>query len=235
VDRDVREDPDGSIHTVDETGYAIAFAVKDAVDVEFEARSVNVTGNVYRWNEELTAYGRARPIRVCHLAMDIPKEGREKATEFYVQRLSFRPVDIVMKLGSFLQAEGDWDQHNFLMMHRCDCYGINHAAYECRNFDEVIEGGNHMISGGWTEARYVGRHALGSNVYRFFYAPTDGRVEYVCDMTRVERRAPDGRRARDRPVEVRWPQFDIRADDAVRFPVTVAEVRRRSTGNAIRP
>jgi catechol 2,3-dioxygenase-like lactoylglutathione lyase family enzyme len=185
-DREVREDPDGSIHTVDETGYGLAFAVKDAVDVAFEARSLNVTGSVARWNAEVTGYGRARPIRICHLAMDIPKDGREKAEAFYVERLNFRPVDIVKTMGSFLQAEGDWDQHNFLLMHRPDAYGINHAAYECRDFDEVIEGGNFMLGKGWEEARYVGRHQVGSNIYRFFYAPSGGRVEYVCDMTRVD-------------------------------------------------
>jgi catechol 2,3-dioxygenase-like lactoylglutathione lyase family enzyme len=223
ADREVREDSDGSIHTFDETGYAIAFAVKDAVDVSFDARSVNVTGSVYRWNEELEAYGHAQPIRVCHLAIDIPKDGREKAVEFYVERLNFRPVDVVMKLGSFLQAEGDWDQHNFLMMHRSDCYGINHAAYECRNFDEVIEGGNHMIGNGWTEARYVGRHALGSNVYRFFFAPTGGRVEYVCDMTRVDESYETPRIWEETPPHHIWLLRPPKANDAPRMddvPVT---------------
>jgi len=223
ADREVREDPDGSIHTKDETGYAIAFTVKDAVEVAFETRPANVTGSVARWNEELEAYERARPIRVCHLAMDIPKEGREKALEFYVDRLNFRPIDIVLKLGTFLQAEGDWDQHNFLMMHRSDCYGINHAAYECRNFDEVIEGGNHMLANGWKEARYVGRHALGSNVYRFFYTPTGGRVEYISDMTRIDESYPTPRVWEETPPHHIWLLRPPKAGDAPRMddvPVT---------------
>jgi hypothetical protein len=98
--------------------------------------------------------------------MDIPKEGREKATEFYVQRLSFRPVDIVMKLGSFLQAEGDWDQHNFLMMHRSDCYGINH-----------------------------------------------GRVEYVCDMTRIDESYPTPRIWEETPPHHIWLLRPPKASD----------------------
>lgn len=185
-DREIREDADGAIHTVDESGYAIGFRVADKIDVAFEAKALNVTGDVGRWNQELSAYGRARPIRACHIALDIPKEGREKAVDFYVERLNFRPVDIVKPLGHFLQAEGDWDQHNFLMMHRSDAYGINHVAYECRDFDEVIEGGNYMLAKEWEEARYLGRHQVGSNIYRFFYTPSGGRVEYVCDMTRVD-------------------------------------------------
>lgn len=186
TDRDVREDDYGTFHTVDESGYAIGFTVSDKVEVAFQAQSVNVTGDATRWNRELESYGRAHPIRACHLALDIRKEGRERAEAFYQERLNFRPVDIVRPLGTFFQAEGDWDQHNFLLMHRSDAYGINHVAYECRDFDEVIEGGNYMIARGWEEARYLGRHTFGSNIYRFFYTPSGGRCEYVCDMTRVD-------------------------------------------------
>ncbi len=139
-----------------------------------------------RWNRELEGYGRAHPIRACHLALDIRKADKERAEAFYIERLNFRAVDVVKPLGVFLQAEGDWDQHNFLLMHRSDAYGVNHVAYECRDFDEVIEGGNYMIAKGWEEARYLGRHAVGSNIYRFFYTPSGGRCEYVCDMTRVD-------------------------------------------------
>lgn len=185
-DRDVRPTPDGAIHTFDESGYAIAFAVSQPTEAEFATRTPNVTGSVGRWNEELTGYGRARPIRVCHLALNIVKEGRERAEAFYAERLNFRPVDRVLKMGTFLQCEGDWDQHNFLLCHRPDEYGINHTAWEVRDFDEVIEGGNYMLSQGWEEARVLGRHTVGSNVFRFFHAPCGGRVEYAADMSRVD-------------------------------------------------
>jgi catechol 2,3-dioxygenase-like lactoylglutathione lyase family enzyme len=204
ADREVRVAEDGSLHTVDESGYAIAFALADKVEVEYRAQSINVTGDVHRWNDELSPYGRAHPLRICHIALDIPKAGKDEALRFYVERLNFRPVDIVKPTGVFLQAEGDWDQHNFLLMHRSDCYGINHAAFECRDLDEVIEGGNYMITKGWEEARYLGRHQVGSNIYRFFYAPTGGRVEYVCDMTRVDETVPTPRVWEEAPPHHVW-------------------------------
>jgi hypothetical protein len=204
TDRDLREGDDGALHCFDESGYAIAFAVKDEPDLQFETRPSNVTGSVGRWNSPLPAYGRAHPIRICHLALDIKKEGKDQAEAFYVDRLNFRPVDIVKKMGSFLQAEGDWDQHNFLLMHRADIWGINHAAYEVQNFDEVVEGGNFMLDQGWEEARYVGRHVVGSNVYRFFYAPCGGRVEYVADMDRVDESYPTPRIHEETPPHHLW-------------------------------
>jgi catechol 2,3-dioxygenase-like lactoylglutathione lyase family enzyme len=185
-DRVVVEAADGSIHTRDNSGYSIAFALSDPTEVDVDARESNVFGHVERWNREVTGYGRAHPIRICHLALNIVKEGREEAEAFYTDRLGFRAVDRVLKMGTFMQCEGDWDQHNFLLCHRPDAWGVNHTAYEVRDIDEVIEGGNFMLAQGWPEARVLGRHTVGSNVFRFFHAPCGGRVEYAADMSRVD-------------------------------------------------
>lgn len=185
-DREVAEDADGGIHFRDESGWPVGFTVSEPVEIDVEFRTSNVTGRVGRWNQEVTGYGRARPLRICHLALNIPKEGREKAEAFYIERLNFRAVDRVLKMGTFMQCEGDWDQHNFLLCHRPNAYGVNHTAYEVRDFDEVIEGGNFMLAQGWEEARVLGRHTVGSNVFRFFHAPCGGRVEYAADMSRVD-------------------------------------------------
>jgi hypothetical protein len=89
-------------------------------------------------------------------------------------------------MGTFMQCEGDDDQHNLLLCHRPDRAGPGHTAYEVRDFDEVIVGGNQMIERGWREARRLGRHTVGSNVFRFVHAPCGGHVEYVADMDRVD-------------------------------------------------
>ena len=185
-DREVREDENGVLHSTDESGWPIGFAVADVTEIGVEPRPGNVLGHVDRWNAEVEGYGRAHPLRICHLALNIAKEGREQAEAFYVERLGFRAVDRVLKMGTFMQCEGDWDQHNFLLCHRPDTYGINHTAWEVRDFDELVEGGNYMIAQGWEEARVVGRHTVGSNIFRFFHAPCGGRVEYAADMSRVD-------------------------------------------------
>ena len=101
-------------------------------------------------------------------------------------------------MGVFMQIEGDDDQHNFLLCHRPDRAGTNHTSYEVSGFDDVIEGGNHMIEKGWREARRLGRHTVGSNVFRFVHCPAGGRVEYAADMDRVDDTLRDPR-ARRRP------------------------------------
>jgi hypothetical protein len=44
-----------------------------------------------------------------------------------------------------------------------------------------------MIGQGWQESRVVGRHKLGSNIYRFFHCPAGGRIELAADMDRMDK------------------------------------------------
>ncbi|GAA3442690.1 VOC family protein [Planomonospora venezuelensis] len=187
ADRPVRRTDDGVCHSVDETGFGLGLTLARQDGFEpAEPRIGNTAGHVRRWNESVTSVGRVRPIRMCHVALNIRKEGREEATAFYVDRLGFTPTDIVKPMGVFMQCEGDDDQHNLLLCHRPDRAGVNHTSFEVPGFDDVIEGGNHMISQGWREARRLGRHTVGSNVFRFIHAPCGGRVEYAADMDRVD-------------------------------------------------
>jgi catechol 2,3-dioxygenase-like lactoylglutathione lyase family enzyme len=186
ADREVSFDERGTLHTHDESGYAVGLRVTDPSGIELWHRSSNSTGHEERWNRPLERLGRAHPYRMCHVALNIPMQGREQAVAFYTERLNFRITDQLIDMGTFMQAQGDQDQHTLLLGHRADRKGINHIAYEVANFDEVVEGGNHMVGSGWTEARRLGRHTIGSNLFRFFHAPCGGRVEYAADMDRAD-------------------------------------------------
>ena len=187
-ERPVAVDPSGVVHALDNTGWGIAFrrTAPESADAG-TPRRYNVLRNVNRWNEPVTSYQRPRPIRLLHVTLDIPKAGREEAIDFYVSRLRFRPVDHVLDTGSFMQCEGDVEHHNLFLCFRPDKVGFNHVALETRDFDEVIEGGNYMIEQGWKESRVVGRHTLGSNIYRFFHCPAGGRIEFAADMDRMDK------------------------------------------------
>ncbi|BCY12374.1 VOC family protein [Actinoplanes sp. L3-i22] len=178
---------DGVFRAVDRTGFGVGLTLADISDyVPSAPRKANTSGAVTRVNEALGPVGRVRPIRMCHVALNIPKAGQEEAVAFYVDGLEFIPTDVVQPMGTFMRVEGDADQHNFLLCHRPDKAGINHVSYEVAGFDDVIEGGNHMIEKGWQEARKLGRHTVGSNVFRFVHAPCGGRVELAADMDRID-------------------------------------------------
>jgi catechol 2,3-dioxygenase-like lactoylglutathione lyase family enzyme len=184
-DREVRI-AGGEVHTIDETGFGVGLAVSRPRSVNGSVQARNRTGDVNRWNEPIRHPGRVRPIRLCHVALNIPKAGKEAAVDFYTERLGFVPTDRVRDVGVFLRAPGDTDHHTLLLGHRADRASINHTAYEVATVDEVIVGANDMIDRGWQEARHLGRHTIGSNFFRFIHAPCGGRVEFASDMDRVD-------------------------------------------------
>lgn len=183
----VSVDADGIVHSTDRTGFGIGFVIADPASVDIARRRYNVSGSVERVNEDVVPYGRARPLRIIHVALNIPKEGREDANAFYTDALRFKAIDTVAPMGTFMQCEGDIEHHNFLLCHRPDRAGINHIAFEVRDIDEVVEGGNYMNARGWKESRRFGRHNLGSNVFRMFHAPCGGRIEFAADMDRMDK------------------------------------------------
>lgn len=186
ADRPVRIDDQG-IHAYDESGFGIGFRVATPQPVKITPQPTNVFGRVQRRNEGFHAHGRAHPIRIIHVAFDITARSRESATRFYTERLGFRSIDTVAPMGTFMQCEGDIEHHNFLLCHRPDRVAINHIALEVTDIDEVVEGGNYMTQAGWKESRRLGRHNLGSNVFRMFHAPCGGRIEFAADMDRMDK------------------------------------------------
>jgi catechol 2,3-dioxygenase-like lactoylglutathione lyase family enzyme len=177
---------DGTVHTVDETGFGVGLTISAPRPWQGDYPGLNRTGAETRWNQPVHHPGRVRPIRLCHVALNIPKAGKEQAVAFYTERLGFVPSDRVRDVGVFMRARGDTDHHTLLLGHRADRASVNHTAYEVATVDEVIVGANDMIDRGWHEARRLGRHTIGSNFFRFIHAPCGGRVEFASDMDRVD-------------------------------------------------
>ncbi len=177
---------DGVAHTIDESGFGVGVTLVHPNDLEIDEVGYNRMGDVTRINEARTYPGPVHPLRLCHVALNIEKEGLQEARAFYLDRLGFVITDDVPAMGVFMRADGDADQHTMLLCHRPDKAGINHCAFEVEGFDQVVVGANHMIEQGWREARKLGRHTVGSNVFRFVHAPCGGRVEFAADMDRVD-------------------------------------------------
>jgi hypothetical protein len=188
-DRAVTIDAEGVAHTHDETGLALGLMVsRPAVVPQTPPRPGNSGRTTGRWNDPVPPPGSPRPTRIAHLAYNIPRAGHEAAIAFYVERLGFRPTDVILDTGTFMRCEGDVEHHNFFLCHRPDQAGFNHFALEMCDLDALIAAGNHMIDRRWRESRVLGRHRLGSNLYRFFVSPAGGRLEFEHDMDRLDER-----------------------------------------------
>jgi catechol 2,3-dioxygenase-like lactoylglutathione lyase family enzyme len=185
-DHDVACAADGTLSTFDESGFSLGFKIARPVEVRVEPPRVNLNENSQRLNEFVEAIPRAQPLRLGHVVYYISKDGADSAVSFYVDRLGFRLSDSTIGRGDFMRCAGSRDHHNLFLLQRNDSPAFSHAAFEVRNFDEIMMGGACMKAHGWKPDTTPGRHILGSNLYWYFRNPCGGNTEYFADMDCVD-------------------------------------------------
>lgn len=166
---------DGTLHAQDSAGLAVAFRVAAPVDTLGALPEP-------RLNHAFSPPPRATPSRIGHAVFFVPKSRMKALQNFYLDRLQFRLSDRVEDFGDFMRCNGSRDHHNLFLLQRDERAGFNHAAFEVKNFDEVMVGGKHMQKSGWKQATRPGRHIMGANLFWYFQNPSGGNTEYFADM-----------------------------------------------------
>lgn len=185
-DRDVAAGDDGTLHTVDESGFAIGFRVADRTPFGEPPPAFNLGDATPRLNMPVETDRRARPIRIGHIVYTVTRDTREHASAFYLDRLGFRLTDRSNNLGDFMRCEGARDHHSLGMFHMTNAVRFHHIAFEVRDFDEIMFGGTYMKARGWQAATNPGRRIVGSNLFWNFRNPCGGQTEYFADMDRMD-------------------------------------------------
>ncbi|MDD1787604.1 VOC family protein [Burkholderia gladioli] len=187
-DRAVRVDGEGVLHTHDETGYAIGFALAQPLPIgeirrggDGAGRAQGVRDDLFYWNRTFDAYTRARVLRLARVTLDIPELGRDAAIDFYRHRLGFELAASAPGAGSFLRCGAGVGRHGLRLSERANRPGINRIAFEVGDLDDLIAGGNFMGAQGWQGSRRLDRDRSGANVFRCFDAPCGGRFEYAAE------------------------------------------------------
>ncbi len=193
TDRAVRAGDDGTIHSSDDHGAAIAFRVSRRVAEALDLPETNTVGSNPRRNRPAEGAARrsARPRRLGHVVYWAPGDVAAAAA-FYVDRLGFRVTDLVGKGGIFMRCAGTTDHHNILLQQQGDYLGFQHVAYEFRDFDQVMLLGAHMEARGWRTNVGPLRHNIGSSLSWYIWNPAGGLAEAYCDMDSAD----DGWRVR---------------------------------------
>ena len=186
TDRDVRIDDDGSVHSIDESGFAIGFMVAERTPVELPAVDMNYHTNITRLNTPVMPDARVKPVRMGHVVYGIKRADAERASAFYMDRLGFKLTDRCQDMGDFMRVPGLTDHHSLFLSFRADVAAFNHIAFEVDNLDAVMMGGTYMNSQGWETASGPGRHYHGSNVFWYTHNPSGGSTEYFSDMDRMD-------------------------------------------------
>jgi catechol 2,3-dioxygenase-like lactoylglutathione lyase family enzyme len=184
-DREVQERPDGSIESVDDEGFAIAFQVSVRRPFEKAGEIANAPGSPFqRPANQLGVQADAPQIvprslsHVVYFVSDVAK-----AEAFYVQRLGFRCTDRFTGVGPFLQPAGSLEHHShFFIGAPAFMKGCEHFTFHFAGPGEVMHNGWRFVAKGYQPFWGPGRHQMGSNWFWYFNSPFGCHMEMDADM-----------------------------------------------------
>lgn len=188
-DRPVTEDADGTIHSLDEDGYGIAFRVSRQQIIKPPEPRINIYGAAPArpFNTRMDFLLAIRPTSIAHVVVFTTDV--EKARSFYVDRLKFRITDRFYDdkgvRGVFLRSEG-YSYHHNLFLTQSPKRGLHHIAFPVADFNDVVMGGKHAHQQGWESKMGPGRHIIGSNYFWYFNSPCGGAMELTADIDRAD-------------------------------------------------
>lgn len=179
-DREVRRDPDGTLHSTDAMGLGIAFRVSRRRGIADPGMPTNTPAKAARVDERSVYYEAARPRHIGHCVFMAPDV--EAMERFYTERLGFRVSDYYVGRGVFMRCAARGSHHNLFLLESEDGSArINHAAFGVRDIHELFAGGNAMAAKGWETEIGPGRHRISSCYFWYFKCPAGGAVEYFFD------------------------------------------------------
>ncbi|KEA63072.1 Glyoxalase family protein [Marinobacterium lacunae] len=184
-DRDVRYLEDGSIESVDDSGFVLGFQVTVRRSVEKMGELANVPGaplqravNQLGVNDDA---GQIHPRTLSHIVYFVPDVA--KAEAFYVERLGFRCTDRFEGVGPFIQPAGTLDHHtHFLIGAPPHMKGVEHFTFHFGGPTEVLQNGSRFVEKGYQPFWGPGRHIFGSNWFWYFNSPFGCHMEMDADM-----------------------------------------------------
>jgi catechol 2,3-dioxygenase-like lactoylglutathione lyase family enzyme len=177
-DRRVEVDDEGALHSVDDSGLAIAFRVSHKQPIDAKPLGFNTPGAPQRINSPSCFYKSAQPQELSHIVIGVANFAEAEA--FYRQRLGFTVSDRYEGRGVFLRGAPRGNHHNLFLLDDGKT-SFNHLAFKVRDIHEMIGGGQHFNSLGWQTHIGPGRHYASSGCFWYFKSPFGGALEYVAD------------------------------------------------------
>lgn len=184
-DRDVRLSDTGSLHTVDDGGFAIAFQVSVRRTLCLPPELINAPGSPVQRGPNLIGMdlkAKVVPRSLSHVVYFVPNV--LKAEKFYAERLGFRTTDRFVGLGPFMRPAGTLEHHTLFMLQSFNPHmvGLNHFTFHVAGPNELLQAGTRFTNKGYKGFWGPGRHVFGSNYFWYFNSPFGGLMEYDADM-----------------------------------------------------
>lgn len=189
-DREVVEDRDGTIHTIDPLGFPIAFRVSRRTPIVAPELKFNIPGRPDRINTRGRFVSEVTPIEMTHTVYMV--EEPDTIIPFYTERLGFLVSDCYPGRGYFMRGGASIHHHDLFVLNVGNKRGYHHVAFELGSIHELFGGGLNMTRRGWQTALGPGRHPISSCYFWYFHCPSGGAAEYDFDSDQVDERWQPG-------------------------------------------
>ncbi|MFZ1991975.1 MAG: VOC family protein [Alphaproteobacteria bacterium] len=131
--------------------------------------------------------GPSEVVRLGHAVLNVTNFRRSEA--WYKEHLGFLTSDEIRTddgkatMGAFLRCDrGDQPtDHHTLFLLQGEKAGFNHAAFEVRDFDDLMTGHDHLVAHKYAHSWGVGRHILGSQIFDYWRDPWGNTMEHWTD------------------------------------------------------
>jgi len=206
-------------HTIDPDGRRLEFV--------FAAQRLEPLpsgGAAIAWNDahaknrlgryQRPAYGPSHVQRLGHLAVFSPAP--QQLIQWYGANLGLKPSELIHDgneanvMAAFLHLDKgpEWTDHHTLAIVGAPKAGLDHASFECRDFDDVGMGHMLMLDKGHKHRWGIGRHFHGSQIFDYWTDPAGFHVEHFSDGDMVNQDTPTQSYPFGRDTLLQWgPAF----------------------------
>ena len=183
-DREVKILEDGSLETIDDSGFVLGFQITIRKSLDLPPELVNAPGSPEQRGVNVIGANQgaeALPRSLSHIVYFVPDS--EVFEKFYVERLKFVVTDRFKGAGAFLRPAGCRDHHTLFMLQTPEYMkGLEHLAFHMQGPTELMLAGSRMVGKGYESFWGPGRHKFGSNWFWYFNSPLATHFEYDADM-----------------------------------------------------
>ena len=148
--------------------------------------------------------------RLGHCVLFV-KDFRESEA-WYKERFGFLTSDAIHAgpeenvIGAFMRCDrGDMPvDHHTLFLLQAPGTGMQHAAFEVHDWDDLMLGHDALEEGGYTHNWGIGKHILGSQVFDYWHDPFGNVMEHFTDGDLFDSAQPPGLSPVQSLLGVQW-------------------------------
>ncbi len=159
-------------------------------------------------------HGPSHIMRFGHAALFSPTP--KEMIAWYSETLGMKPAELIHQgeetnvLAAFMHLDKglEWTDHHTLAIVGAKDPGLDHASFECRDFDDLGMGYQAMADKGYKHRWGIGRHFHGSQVFDYWTDPAGFHMEHFVDGDLVNSESPTQNYPFGRDTLLQWgPAF----------------------------